>query len=71
MSEWHPGDLVLVRDDAPYPAAWEISSAKGKPALVLKHIHYSMYSQTVELLIAGGRVFRFRPEDLEVISETG
>ena len=67
----NPGDLVLVRDDAPYPAAWEISSAKGKPALVLKHIHYSMYSQTVELLIAGGRVIRFRPEDLEVISETG
>jgi len=67
----NPGDLVLVKDDAPYPAAWEISSAKGKPALVLRHIHFSMYSETVELLVSGGRVFRFRPEDLEAINETG
>ena len=67
----NPGDLVLVRDDAFHPAPWQISSAKGKPALVLKNIHYSKYSKIVEILIAGGRVFRFRPEDLEVISETG
>jgi hypothetical protein len=69
MPEFKVGDLVFVRDDAPYPAAWEISSAKGKLALVLKHIHFSMYSQTVEILVAGGRVFRFRPEDLEAIRE--